>query len=360
MSNYTKPTLKELRNRAISDLNTYLKDVDANLRYKILNTIAIIMAGIGDEVLRRGDYIVNQIFVQYCDESSLIKHGQERSFPRKSASRASGEITISGTIGSIVPAGTSLKRADGILYTTINETTIGSTGKELLSFQADDAGADSNADEGTIITFVSPVSGVETTGSVTDLGITGGSDIEDIEDYRQRLLEYIQNPPSGGSETDYVIWAKEVSGVTRAWCYPMESGIGTVSVRFMMDDIYDDGIPLSGDVETVQSFINALKPATATLYVLAPIADPVNFVFSELTPNTTDAKTAIEENLKSLVQSSSIIPGGELKLSKIRAAISNATGNEDFTLTTPSADIIMDVGHIITMGSVTYPEVVDG
>lgn len=74
---------------------------------------------------------------------------------------------------------------------------------------------------------------------------------------------------------------------------------------------------------------------------------------------TTEAKAAVESNLKSLVQSSSVIPGGEIKLSKIRAAISNATGNEDFVLSSPTADIVMPKGHITVLGTITYPEVED-
>ena len=50
MSNFAKPSLKELRNRAISNINTYLQGADANLRRRILNIFATIFAAMGDEV----------------------------------------------------------------------------------------------------------------------------------------------------------------------------------------------------------------------------------------------------------------------------------------------------------------------
>ena len=75
-----------------------------------------------------------------------------------------------------------------------------------------------------------------------------------------RLLLRIRRPPHGGARHDYVGWAldKESHGlaVTRAWDYGLELGLGTVTVRFMMDDAYADGIPLAADVTTVQTYID--------------------------------------------------------------------------------------------------------
>ncbi|MBQ9236107.1 MAG: baseplate J/gp47 family protein [Alphaproteobacteria bacterium] len=357
MSNYSKPTLKTLRNRAISEINTYLKGADANLRRRVLNIFASIMAGVGDEVLRRVEYLLKQIFVADCDEEFLVKHGQEHKFPRKLASKATGGVLFTdSTSGSTIPQGTALKRADNVTYTSTAEATVAADGTVTIPVIADNVGKDGNAEAGTIFSFVSPVAGLNNQGNADNNAITGGADVEDIEEYRERLQFFIQNPPTGGSKTDYEIWAREVSGVTRAWCYPTESGAGTVTVRFMMDGTYENGIPLTGDVARVKEHIDTLQPATALVYIEAPIADAIDFTFASLTPNTTDAHTAIEDSLKSLIQSSSIEPGGTLKLSKIRAAISNATGNEDFELTAPASDVVCATGHIPVLGTITYPE----
>lgn len=355
MSNFKKPTLLELRNRAISDLNTYLKGADANLRRRVLNIFATVFAGMGDEILRRVDYLLKQLFIQDADEEFLIKHGQTHRFPRKLPTKANGNAVFSATPGSIVPKGTSFRRADNVLYTSTIEALANAEGVLTVHVSADNTGKDGNAAPGTDISLVSPVAGVVNQGKVDTFGITGGTDIEDIEDYRERLLFFVRNPPTGGSKTDYEIWARQVPGVTRAWCYPTEAGAGTVTVRFMMDDTYKDGIPLSGDVKRVRDYIDKLQPATATVYIEAPIADPLNVVFKSLEPMDTAARAAIKNQLKSLVQSSSVIPGGEIKLSKIRSAISNAAGNEDFVLLAPTSDVVMAKGHITTLGTITYP-----
>ena len=79
--------------------------------------------------------------------------------------------------------------------------------------------------------------------------MTGGTDTETDEQLRARILQRIQNPPMGGSAADYVAWALAVPGVTRAWAAP-EQGIGTITVRFLMDDLRadDDGWPTPADV----------------------------------------------------------------------------------------------------------------
>ena len=80
--------------------------------------------------------------------------------------------------------------------------------------------------------------------------LDGGTDEETDEELRARVLRRIRQPPMGGDAYDYVAWALAVPGVTRAWCSPLEMGIGTVTVRFMMDDLRadNDGFPIADDI----------------------------------------------------------------------------------------------------------------
>jgi uncharacterized phage protein gp47/JayE len=86
------------------------------------------------------------------------------------------------------------------------------------------------------MTFLNTIPNVQSVVVVDANKLVNGSDIESIPDLRARLLERIQNPPSGGAAEDYVAWALEVPGVTRAWVYPKEMGAGTVTVRFVRDN----------------------------------------------------------------------------------------------------------------------------
>src|ERR1019366_6335080 len=65
--------------------------------------------------------------------------------------------------------------------------------------------------------------------------ITGGADLETDNPMRTRMLESYAAPPHGGDANDYVTWALQVVGVTRAWVPPVPLVPGAVTVFFMMD-----------------------------------------------------------------------------------------------------------------------------
>ena len=84
--------------------------------------------------------------------------------------------------------------------------------------------------------------------------LDGGVDTENDDDLRARILFRIHQPPMGGDADDYVAWALSVPGVTRAWA-ATEMGIGTVTVRFMMDELRadQDGFPNGDDIVMVEN-----------------------------------------------------------------------------------------------------------
>jgi uncharacterized phage protein gp47/JayE len=99
-----------------------------------------------------------------------------------------------------------------------------------------------------------------------------------------------------------VAWALTVAGVTRAWSYPLELGAGAVTVRFVRDN---DGagaaiIPDSGEVAAVQAAIDALRPVTATVTVVAPVADALAFTI-HVVPDTTLTRAAVTTELTNLL-----------------------------------------------------------
>jgi len=87
----------------------------------------------------------------------------------------------------------------------------------------------------------------------------GGSDIESDDDYRARLIEFIQKDPGAGNIDDYISWAKEVPGIAGASCIPewQEAygpleGPGTVKVIVSGEDIT---VVPDSKVEEVRQFI---------------------------------------------------------------------------------------------------------
>jgi uncharacterized phage protein gp47/JayE len=121
----------------------------------------------------------------------------------------------------------------------------------------------------------------------------------------------------------------------------------------MMDDTYVNGIPLAGDVTTVANAIDPLRPVTASVTVLAPVAVPLNFTIAGLTPATVAVQTAITAALTDLILREAS-PGGTLLISHIREAISTAVGESDHSLNVPSTNVVSTLGNITTMGTVSF------
>ena len=351
---FARPTLVELNDRVKADINAGVPGADARLRRSFLGVMSRALAGLAHGLYGYLGWIAKQSIPDTADTTGLESWCRVWGVMRKRATKASGVVTFSGTNGEVVPPGTEIIRFDGASYFTTSEATV-SGGAVSLAVEAAVAGASSVSDVGVTMKFVSPVAGVTSSGVVASGGISGGADAEADADLRARLLERIQKPPQGGAAADYERWAKEISGVTRAWVYRGEMGAGTVTVRFMMDATYSDGIPQSGDVDAVQAYIDdaSRRPVTAELYAVAPVGVALDVTIVDLSPNTAAVKVAVEAELKDMIRRIAV-PGGTIPLSKIWEAVSVASGEESHTITTPSASVTHEVGEIAILGDVTY------
>jgi uncharacterized phage protein gp47/JayE len=219
-----------------------------------------------------------------------------------------------------------------------------------VSIEAIVAGADSNAPEGTQLKLLSPVVGVQSTAVTGELA--GGADTELDDDLRSRLLTRIRQAPHGGADFDYVEWALDVAGVSRAWAYPRELGAGTVTVRFMTDGLTADGIPSAESVTAVQSYIDNVRPVTADVTVIAPVPVAMNPTIN-LNPNSAAVQAAVKAELSDLLKREAV-PGATILVSHLREAISIAMGETDHVLVSPTADVDHTTGQIPVLGTITW------
>lgn len=349
---FNRPTLSELISRTKTDIETRLPGADAQLRRSVLNVLARAHSASVHGLYGNQAWLAKQIIPDTAESEALERWAAIWGIYRKAASASKGNVIVTGANGTVIPAGTELQRADGALFTTDADGTIVS-GTVTVAVTAVDAGADANTAASTTLSLTTPLDGIDNNVTTDGTGLVAGTDEETDDALRDRLLARIQQPPHGGADFDYIAWALEVSGVTRSWVFAQELGIGTVTVRFMMDDAYSDGIPLAADVTTVQAYIDALRPVTADLTVLAPTAVILNFTISGLTPSTQAVRDAIEAELKDLVQREAT-PGGTILVSHLREAISIAAGETDHVLTAPAADVVYSTGEIAVFGVVTW------
>jgi uncharacterized phage protein gp47/JayE len=270
---------------------------------------------------------------------------------RKEADFAQGDVIFTGVDTSTIPAGTSIKREDGVEFETDALGTI-SGGTATVAVTAVEAGSAGSTAASTILALTSPVSGIDSDATVDTGGITGGADQETDDALRARLLNRIQKPPQGGSANDFEQWTLSVSGVTRAFIFENHTGIGNVGVTFVLDDDPVDIIPNAGKLQEVEDFIEPLRPITSNVIVFAPVAVELDMTIN-ITPNTSAVQAAITAELEDLMRRDGE-PGATILLSRLNEAVSIAEGEEDHVIVTPSGDVAHAATELPVLGTITF------
>lgn len=348
---FTRPTLSELKDRVKTDIETRLA-TGKLLPRSFLGILGTALAGATHTLHGHIVWATNQLFADTAQQEYLERMASIWGIERVAAVFSTGSVDLTGTDGTVIPSGIRLKRSDGEFYITTASGTIAG-GSSTITAQAVNAGATANAEAGTSLSLVTSVEGIDTAVTVATGGFTNGADSENDEALRTRLIDRIQQPPHGGATFDYEKWAKEVNGVTRAWVYALQGGVGTVHLTFVQDG-ETDIIPDAAKVQEVQDYIDGdyRRPVTANLTVFAPVAVPMDFTIA-LTPDTSEIRAAVENSIKEMLTREAE-PGGTILISKIREAVSIASGENDNTVTAPAGDVPHSFGQIATMGTITW------
>ncbi|MFU0912797.1 baseplate J/gp47 family protein [Kluyvera intermedia] len=377
---FKRKTLSELRDENRNFLQAELKNVGALLRFANLKVVADMDAGMAHLHYGYLDYIALQSNPFTATGENLAGWMALQRVYRKPASAAkSKDVKAVGTANRVIPAGTILNRGDGYQYTVVSEIKIQGSGEghggiiAVLPDVTDDVtggGANGNADAGKVLTLDVNIAGVEAQLTLIEAA-TGGADIEDEEAFRSRGLLSWQEPPQGGSDTDYKKWALEVSGVTRAWVKRRLNGAGTVGVYIMCDGNLNDGFPVgtdgiskledwgavkaSGDQLSVADHIYPLQTDTAIVFVCSPIRKTIDFEIAGIK----DADSTVVSNIKNAITTlffdeSNPDGTGKIDLSDINKSISNVDGTKGYILNSPSSNITFSIGEIPLLGEVDF------
>lgn len=305
------------------------------------------------------DWLSRQLFADTAEREQLLRKAALYGIAPTPAAYATGNVTATGTDGSPILAGTILRLDAATSYAVVTGQVIAS-GTATLPVKAVLAGAAANVAATVALAFESPVVGVSSSATVAVGGIAGGVDEEGTEEVRARLLLRLREPPEGGADQDYEQWALAVAGVTRAFVYPNENGLGTVVVRFMIVDPGDpdaEVVPGGGDVTAVQVALNAQRPITAAVTAVAPTELAVAFTI-HVVPDNADTRAAVTAELVDLLFRVAE-PGdgtgrGTVLFSQIVTSVGIAEGVTDYAVTVPAASVIPALGELARVGTITW------
>ncbi len=338
---FERPTLPTLIERIQADAESRIGK--KQMRWSLVTVLCRVIAGVAHGLYGFIAFVLRQCFSSTAEGAYLERRASEYGIYRNKAEKAVGTVTFSGS--GTVPEGTQLENSQGTTYKTTAESAAGSAPIEAVT-----GGAAGNAEAGMELALVSPVPGVLSTATAGEL--TGGADAEGDESLRERLLYRQKNPPKAGTKADYVAWAKQVTGVTRAWCTSQEMGLGSVTVRFMTDGMTEDGIPNETMIARVKAEIEENMPVTTILYVAAPVPKSLDITL-DITPDTEAIRAKIESSIESVVLTEAQ-PGGPILLTSIDRAISNVSDVTSYRITSPTDDVTAGTGEIYVPGTITW------
>lgn len=348
-SQFSRPELPQLIATIRSDLLTRFEQ-DVLLRRMDAEVYARAQAAAVHTLYGYVDYLARNMLPDICDEDWLYRHARIKRCPRKAATAATGFVRWDGLSGTpTLPAGTQIQRDDQVTFTT-TKTVKATDGVLRAPVVADEPGASGNTDDGITLRLGTPLSGLPSACNADT--ITGGADVEDLEVWRSRVMERFYYIPQGGADPDYIIWAKEIAGITRAWTLRHYQGVGTVGVMLATGD------PTSPapDDELLQRVREHILPR-------APVAGGGLFVFAAeekvipmtiaLAKDTAEIRASVTAELNSLMLRDGA-PAGTIYVSRISEAISIAAGEVAHRLMVPAADITVGTNELPVLGAITW------
>jgi uncharacterized phage protein gp47/JayE len=356
---WNTPTLREVRSLVRDSVHGSLPGSDATIPNSVLRVMSDNQGALCFLTLEYIDWLALQLLPDTAETEWLDRHGNiwlvnaDGTTGRKQATMATGTVTATGINGSIVPAGALMGTGQNATYQVTSQVVI-SSGPTIIPATSLVPGIVGNLQSEDTLAFLSPPPGVD--GTLTVITMDGGADTETDDELRTRILRRIQQPPMGGDATDYEQWALAVPGVTRAWSSPNEMGIGTMTIRFLMDDLRvdDDGWPTGPDIATVADYIDKMRPVTVKdCYVVAPIKQFMDVTIANLVPNATETQAEIELSLHNMLLVRAA-PGQTIFASWINYAIMNAPSVISFDLVSNTDFVMANPGSMAVLGTINY------
>lgn len=210
---------EEIHRRMLDSLPPGIDKSEGNIPWDFTRPPALEKAEMVEFTLNE---TVKLMFPQWSYGKWLDLHGEKVNCIRRAANRASGALSVTGTKGTVIPAGyqfaTPAELTSSVLFETIESTSLDgepdSKGQvtRQVPIRALDGGLTGNVAEDAVKLMVKPMSGIA---YVTNPeAITGGAEAESDTDYLIRILDAMRNGSSmTGCVADYIRWGKEVPAV---------------------------------------------------------------------------------------------------------------------------------------------------
>ena len=301
----------------------------------------------------QGEWVLDQSFPQTAGGAYLDYHAQMRGITRTAATKAAGTLRFSveraAAADLTIAAGTVCMTAEEVRFQT-TEAVVLKAGELTADAPAEalEPGRSGNAAAGTIRILTACPVGI--TGCTNPAPFTGGSDQEDDESLRSRILESYQRLPNGANAAFYEQEALSFPEVAAASVVPRPRGVGTVDVVIATAA----GLPDSELLEEVESHLEAKREIAVELQVKAPTAKQMDVTVQVAARAGADSAAVIQA-VKSAIQTwfDGKLLGQSVLRAKLGDIIYEVEGVENYAITAPAADVAVDVDELPRLGTLT-------
>lgn len=184
-------------------------------------------AAVVEGLYHHQSYIQKQLFVATADEPFLYIHAKRLECPRNGGSKASGRVKATSNTAVTIPAGTKVTDGKGHYWLTLYKETLTANKPKEIQVIAEFEGVSWNFD-GEQLLWVSPLPGVAAQVDVVE--ISAGVDVEDVEAWRQRMMDKEALGLIRDREADLRRIVKDVPGVADVFIFPKRRGLGSLDV----------------------------------------------------------------------------------------------------------------------------------
>lgn len=273
---------------------TISSDSDAGIR-------AAGTASIVEGLYHHQVYLQRQLFVATADEPYLYIHAEELALPRNGGTYASGNVIAVSNNDLTLEAGSKLTDGKGHYWSVISTVNLFTDREISIDVIADQMGAAWNY-KGSLL-WISPAPGLNGT---VEASISGGSDQEELEAWRTRLLERKQLGLSRDRSADLKVIMKDIAGVQDVYVFPKRRGLGSLDVAITAVGS-PPNLPSSVLLSTAQTVLDEYAGFWADCRIYAPTEQlvPVNAVIAGIGADLDTVRDVIRDYFAELAPAES-------------------------------------------------------
>jgi len=269
----TLPTFTAIRDSIIADLEAEFS-ISILLR-PFLYVWATIQASKFKLIYLLLGQVQKNVAPDTCDAETLVRFGLIKlGRPPRVAVQAQYEIDITITAVGTIPAGTTYKTDEGTtspdkLFILDTDFAYSGTvpGLVPITVRALEAGVESRLTAGDTMTSTAPIAISEGIGVWSSVVVSPLA-AEDIEDYRQVVLQSYRLEAQGGATADYRLWGLDAAGVKQIYPYAKSGAPNEIDVYVeatVADSTDGHGTPGSTILADVEDCIELDPDITLTL-----------------------------------------------------------------------------------------------